>query len=205
MFRYYILLSPKRRGTFDCPARFVIWASSKLNAQSKFMRKYKISIDQFVCEAYTRSELPYVGIRSKEKEDISRKLLSFLSTSFCTKKFYEYLETKTDSEILRISTETTHFGIIFIRQLYLNNIDHPLYRSLACMLADGLENAPFSLSDLKTDNQRENLTNFIVDFYLIARKHQAIWNEVVHSNSNLDIIGHAIFKPKYMAFFEIPK
>lgn len=73
------------------------------------------------------------------------------------------------------------------------------------MLADGLENAPFSLSDLKAGNQRENLTNFIVDFYLIARKHQEIWNEVVHSNSNLDIIGQAIFKPKYMALFEIPK
>lgn len=204
MFRYYILLSPKRRGTFDYPARFVIWASSKSNAQSKFMRKYKISNEQFICEAYTRSELPNIGIRSEE-EDISRKILSFLSTRFSTRKFYEYLETKTDSEILRLSTETTHFGIIFIRQLYINDINHPLYRSLACMLADGLENAPFSLSNLKAGNQRENLTNFIVDFYLIARKHQEIWKEVVHSNSNLDIIGQAIFKPKYMAFFEITK
>ncbi|WP_447403099.1 hypothetical protein ACE1MS_23070 (plasmid) [Lysinibacillus sp. fkY74-1] len=216
MFKYYILLSPKRRGSFNGPTHSVIWAFTRSSARNRFMKKNKISNKQFICEAYTKTELISVGLRSKcnsfskelilnEEEEISRKILSFLSTNLSTRKFYDYLETKTDSEILRLSTDTMHFGIIFIRQLYLNDFDHPLYRSLACMLGDGLENAPFSLSNLKTGNQRENLINFLVDFYSIARKHQEVWNEVSHSNLNFNIIAQAIFKPKYMAFFEIEK
>lgn len=71
------------------------------------------------------------------------------------------------------------------------------------MLGDALENAPFSLANLKSGNQRVNLSNFIVDFYMTARKYEDIWNEAPHSNFNFDIIAQEIFKPKYMNLFEI--
>lgn len=214
MFKYYILLFPKSSDSFRSPTHFVIRAFTKSYARRKFMSKNTICSEEFICEIYTKSELSSVGIESKcdsyskelilkEDEDISRKVLLAITKDFNTKKFYDYLETKTDAELLRLGTETTHFGIIFIRQLYLNQFKHPLYRSIVCMLGDALENAPFSLANLKSGNQRVNLSNFIVDFYMTARKYEDIWNEAPHSNFNFDIIAQEIFKPKYMNLFEI--
>ncbi|MFY0519286.1 hypothetical protein ACOMCU_15885 [Lysinibacillus sp. UGB7] len=213
MFSYYILLFPKKNMSFIYPNFSKIRAFSKSKALEKYLKRNKVYEDDYLFEVYTVAEILDSGImsychkfleekESKKASELERKILFCLRKKYNIKRFYEYLSQKTDLELIELCNISTHYGIIFIRQLSFKDFCNPVHRSLVLQLTDTLENAPFTISNFKVGANRENMNNLLVNFYLIVKKYEDLWHEIHHSNNDFDIITEEIFKPKFMALFD---
>ena len=198
--------------SFIYPNYLTIRAFSKPKALKKILKQENVTEEDYICKVYTETELLNLGIKSscqkflestesKKDKELKKKILSCQRKKINGTGFYDYLGRKTDTELIHLCSMATHFGIIFIRQLNYKDIEHPVYKILVDAIATSLENAPTAISNLMHVDNRENLINTIVNFYLEAKKFEDLWHEIPHSYG-IKIISQEIFNPKYMNLFD---